>query len=479
MTVQDYTQTGTESRTAVLGLLTDRKVLTALAPQWQKPGLFADPHLNLVGGWGVNHFLRHGEPIGRQVEDKFSAWAETRRRDPATVDTVRKFLEALSEEFTSRRKKVKSDYTLEVASRVFTRARLKSLRFDLDEALDAGDVQAAAEKVQAFQPVRTGGAAGVNVLTDEASVERALSAVAQEPVIAFPAGTGLHAFFGRSLCRGGFVAFMGSDKTGKSQVLIEMAWQAILQNKNVAFFQCGDLPEEEMVQRFAVRAANRPLDSCTLTVPVGMSEVPAGNNGKGPKMPPVETYTRTWKKPMSAKTALAAFKKTVDGGVAGDRLKLFTYPGDTLTAAAAGATLDGLAAAGWFVDCAIFDYADIMGAEDHVKKDQKRDRINATWVALRALALAPGRKSLVLTATQTDAEAYDKDLLSMKNFSDDKRKFAHVSGMVGINRTQAERDDERTRFNWLVGRAWKYSAKRCLYLAGHPALANPMMVSAF
>ena len=44
-----------------------------------------------------------------------------------------------------------------------------------------------------------------------------------------------------------------------------------------------------------------------------------------------------------------------------------------------------------------------------------------------------GKQPLVITATQADADSYDKNLLTLKNFSEDKRKYGHCTAMYGLN----------------------------------------------
>ena len=49
-------------------------------------------------------------------------------------------------------------------------------------------------------------------------------------------------------------------------------------------------------------------------------------------------------------------------------------------------------------------------------------------------------KPLVVTATQADANSYDRTSLKMSNFSEDKRKLAHVTAMYGLNQDPAGRE---------------------------------------
>ena len=63
---------------------------------------------------------------------------------------------------------------------------------------------------------------------------------------------------------------------------------------------------------------------------------------------------------------------------------------------------------------------------------------NEIWKNLRALSQS--RNCLVLTATQADAKSYEKNVLTMSNYSEDKRKFAHVTAMYGLNQDKHGRE---------------------------------------
>ena len=67
-------------------------------------------------------------------------------------------------------------------------------------------------------------------------------------------------------------------------------------------------------------------------------------------------------------------------------------------------------------------------------------------------SLSEERHCLVLTVTQIKASGYEKDLLSMNDFSEDKRKFAQVTAMYGLNQTPKQKRFGILRINELVVR---------------------------
>jgi hypothetical protein len=125
----------------------------------------------------------------------------------------------------------------------------------------------------------------------------------------------------------------------------------------------------------------------------------------------------------------------------------------------------------------VIDYADILAPEPGATKEDYRHQINVTWQALRRLS--QDYHVLVVTATQSDASSYGARILRREHFSEDKRKYAHVTGMVGINQTEEEQGKGIFLLNWILLREGSYSPGRCVHVAGCLAIANPAIVSAW
>ena len=108
-------------------------------------------------------------------------------------------------------------------------------------------------------------------------------------------------------------------------------------------------------------------------------------------------------------------------------------------------------------DVIIIDYADVLAPEDRRVADF-RHRINETWMALERL-----RKkwhACVLTATQADAASYEVHDITMSNFSEDKRKLAHVTAMLAINQTDKEKREAVARIGLVVAREEEFHIER-------------------
>jgi replicative DNA helicase len=154
-------------------------------------------------------------------------------------------------------------------------------------------------------------------------------------------------------------------------------------------------------------------------------------------------------------------------------LKLSCHPNSSISVKGIEGILQTWERVDWIPDVVVIDYADILAPLDG--KADTREQINQTWKALRGMSQK--LHCLVVTATQADAASYKVDTLTRSNFSEDKRKHAHVTGMVGLNQTKEEKLNGVLRLNWLDLREAEYTEYRCVHVAGCLALASPAMKS--
>jgi hypothetical protein len=128
----------------------------------------------------------------------------------------------------------------------------------------------------------------------------------------------------------------------------------------------------------------------------------------------------------------------------------FTYPNKNLTVKEMERRLDQSEKEDGFVaDVIILDYADIVVAP-HIR-DFRHEQDNI-WANLRGLAQK--RFALLATATQGDAKSNKSNILTVDNFSEDKRKIGHVTALFGLNRDPEGREArlKMIRLNKIVAR---------------------------
>jgi hypothetical protein len=92
---------------------------------------------------------------------------------------------------------------------------------------------------------------------------------------------------------------------------------------------------------------------------------------------------------------------------------------------------------GFIPDVIIVDYADIM-IDENVKDPKEKE--NVIWCDLRGLSQS--EQALVISPTQSDTDSFDKNTMSKKNFTQDRRKYDHVTAMWGMNQDKHGREKE-------------------------------------
>jgi hypothetical protein len=271
--------------------------------------------------------------------------------------------------------------------------------------------------------------------------------------------------------REGLIAFLAPEKRGKSWMLLDMAFRAVLQRRKVAFFEVGDLSKNQIKRRFLSRVAGRPWRARDKDNPVRYPRKIVIEDRKAL----VEADCKIFPKPMDYNEAWNACQKMMQEKVRStdSYFKMFNHPNDSVTVGGLREQLRTLEYSGWVPEVVVVDYADILAAPAGYK--ESRDGINATWKGLRRMSQE--LHCLVVTATQANATAYKSDSLDMTHYSEDKRKFAHVTGMIGINQSEDEKREGVQRLNWLVLREDEFYTSRYCYVASCLAMANPCVRS--
>lgn len=427
---------GSTLRKVLVGMIVSDEVLSRISRHWTKGGLFDSTWANLVGGWCVDYQNEYGKSPGTQIQSIFESWAEN-ELDQSNIDSVEVFLAVLSSE--SERFDV--DHTIDLASDLLNRLRLKHLVDELTLELDRGSLDSAKVAAQSYQQIVLDSPEYVEPGADE---EPWVSAFSQEngtPLVNFPGAVG--EFFADAFRRGEFYAFMGPDKTGKTTYLLDFMYRSLRQRNRVVFFDTGDSSQDDVMVRIAVRTERRPEYASEIAFPVGW-------NSEGDLL--VENRSL---EAASAARGYAEFKKIIRDPSA---FRLECHPNGSLSVADISSILSDWKKEGWTPDVVVIDYADILAPPRGVSDPLKQ--IDETWMQLRRLSQE--HKVLVVTATQSNAAAYGKEkgLLTRENFSGRKTKLAHVNGMIGINVSEDERQTHQSRLNWVVRRKMRSRKKR-------------------
>jgi hypothetical protein len=279
-------------------------------------------------------------------------------------------------------------------------------------------------------------------------------------------------FLSPHLKRGDFVSFAGPDKRGKSFWLQELVWQALRQQRRVLYYVLGDMSATDVGMRLAVRMSRKPMQKCEVKIPTRL-RVPERKD----ELPRVKHDIHMRQAVTIKDVAVSIQKLLLSTGSKDSRLKLRCEGGNIVSAGQIEQDFRNFALEDWVADVIVVDYADLLLAEPHTKNQDIRHQINATWMILRRIALEG--HCLVVTASQTAATGYTAPLIRKKDFSEDKRKNAHVTGMIGINQTDQEKELGLYRLNWVVLRGGRWAESKVIWTAGELAIASPCILSSF
>lgn len=456
------------------------------------PKLIESPYVRTVAGWCMEYWQNYTRAPGQDIETIYATWVRSGDIEESQQTLIGNFLEGLAEEYDNA-DKINVAFILDKVKERFKKRALTNLAEDVKSSLSIGKVEEAEMLVANFRRVDLAKASYVNPYTD-ADVIRDAFEKQIKPLFEFDGAVGT--MLNDHLVREGFLAFLGKEKSGKTFSLIEMMEASAKARNNTAFFSCGDMSLTQMTTRVHIKLSRRstkhkycgeiyvPFCDCKLNQEDKCRRPDGPRTHSAVKMPEVEEnhklgpkeimdanpdYTpcvrcrhkqdsefvgATWwlKRPavptLTWREGLLKGRKffsTLRGQ--GSGLRMCAHPNSTVSPGMIkDQCLKWQAKDGYLPDVIILDYADIMIPDE--KKYDPRDKHNLIWMGLRRLSQE--LHCLVITATQANRAGFHVNVLTDDHVSEDKRKLAHATGIIGLNRTDDEKRCGRQRWNWVV-----------------------------
>jgi hypothetical protein len=508
-------------RRITIGLVVSTDYIIAIRKSWNSR-LLESATAKRITGWCIDYFDKYKKAPGQDIQSIYNKEAQKLKK--AEADDIVDVLEGLSDEY-ERAEKFNAKYLHDQTIEYFEERNLKLLAEDILDNVSDGALSAAKDSVSGYIPAFNTSEKDLDLAGPDIAeaVERAFNTSSQS-VVSFNHALG--ELWNDHFVREGFVALMAPEKRGKTFMLLDIAIRAARQRSNVAFFQAGDMSQEQQLRRIGIYLTRRndkekyneeqyepvkdcidnQMDVCTksirecdfgvfegepvdffrekLTRDLLISEFEANKNYKpcyncmdylkhDKGTPWLKKIPRV--PDLSHKTALRSIEKFFRDRKLGFRLS--THANSTLSVTDIEHILDGWERDSGFVpDLIVIDYADILAAERSSAGDFRHQE-NEKWKKMRGLSQK--KRALVITVTQTDADSYKEDTIGLGNFSEDKRKFAHVTAMFGLNQDAKGREKELgiMRINEIVIRDGEFSKNRQVKLLqnlrrGQPNLAN-------
>lgn len=488
-------------RRIVTGIIVSADFVRRVRAFWND-AYIGSPELRRVARWGLDHFEKYGKPLDSDLQTLFYEKLKTENIPKDEADFIEQILTKIGEEY-GRGDQFNASYLYDKTAEYLRSRELEQTIERISDHTERGQLDKAEAALREFKPQSYVTSRGLDV-GSEAGLTRLAAAfdTVSIPVVTYPGDLGdllnLH------LVRGGFVAFLANEKRGKTFYLIDLSVRALRQRSNVAFFQAGDMTESQFLRRLAIHIAHRsddpkycvehwrPVGDCVLNqydkcnrsdrnCDFGVRDDDMGlfyshrseHENKeqlvdladdNPTYQPCKSKTcrerrpTVWLQkepavePLTGRSAARHVGRFFDKYKR--RFRLVTYPSGSLTAAEMESCLDEWERQDDFVpDLIVVDYADLMTAS----VGEFRHRQDAIWMGLRGTSQK--RHALLATATQADAAALKQIRLNATNFSEDKRKLAHVTAMFGMHQAPDGREKALglMRFNAIVAREGAFS----------------------
>ncbi len=464
--------------------------------------------------WSLEHYEKHEFPLADIIEETFEERLSDGQITDEEGDAIALVLSRLSKEQEKwKDKKVK--YIRERIVKYANYAQLLRHRDDLEDDLDSLNVEEALERVTEFQVVEENHIKAISPFSDPAHIKAALDDSLNKPLFHYRSGgIELDRFMQGHLFRGGFLVFLAQNKGGKSFILADAAIRAAEQGVDVLMYQAGDMDEAQMLRRMAIYSAaksnlkrycgplNIPIMDCQLNqtgtceqriwINQGQSEFPFESQGDkffkegieydvmAEAFENYEEHKPCFECLRSDKGYMAKhfkgnpwwkirkkvdpldeyeFKRMFNFGKkrmystmhAFPNIRLITHANETLTTNQINADMTRMYKKdGWKAGLLVTDYMDLLAPDRDTIRMQPRDQENKKWGRYRKLT--HDWDLLGISASQSDADGFFKGLLDKKNFSEDRRKLDHVTGMIGLNMTLDEKRIGIMRWNEIVAR---------------------------
>jgi len=507
-------------RLIIVGLINSTEFIQQVRATWDH-SLIGSTNLQRIAYWCIEYYDEYNKAPGRTLDDIYYDKRDSGDIPKDRVESLEEDLIDLAEEYDET---FNLRYALDRAGKYLRKRHLELHQEKVQELLDAGEEDASIELASTYRG-HTSVPEDVLDLSDTSTllkVENLFTGLCT-PLLEYPGALGK--MLNDKMVRGAFVSLMAAEKRGKSFWLLDMAVRATQKRSKVAFFQAGDMTEDQQLKRICSYLTKKPSSDRyvgTIYVPVAdclrnqldgcdkderQGNVAAFDGGefelddirkKLNREDLLEAYLNygddyipctncdefkekplgvPWLRPVTVKEAITVeeSKRKIKQFFIEKkrRFRISTHPNNTLTVS----TIKNICNSweridGFIPDVIVIDYADLLVAE---QTKEFRHAQNEIWKNLRALSQY--RHCLVLTATQADAKSYEKDLLGMTNYSEDKRKYAHVTAMFGLNQDKNGREKKMgvMRFNELVVREGEFDSTGTVTVLQNLNLGRPFV----
>lgn len=440
---------------------------------------------SMLAGWVLDYFERYSKTPKADMMAIFQEKVASKLFQKEKIEDIASILDGLSEEF--ERTVFNHAFLIDHTKEYMKERSLLQLTENIKGAVQQGKLLDAQTLISGFEdPIKNETSFGVDLFDSPRILKEAFSESAH-PLLRLHGALG--EFMNSQLTRDAFVVFMAPEKRGKTFWLMELAMQAYKNGNNVAFFQCGDMTEAQFFRRVGIYLSKKsdkeeycknlykPIidckenqnGSCNKKERENQSSLFELGNGEPsfeelvtaidntPEYEPCRAcknikhcvYLKRIPDadPLTWKEAWRNVKKW--RGNHENNFKLSSHANKTLSIFEVKKILKcWQKESGFIPDVLVIDYMDLLINDPHERHQEVRHSINSIWQSARSLSQE--YHVLLLSATQASASSYHKPLISIDDFSEDKRKYSHITAMYGLNTTPEEKKKGILRINELL-----------------------------
>lgn len=494
-------------RLICIGMIVSDKVLKQISTILS-PNMLTARYAKIVCKWCLDFYKQYEKAPKQHIQDIFET-EKGSSLDDDVADLIESFLISLNEQAVNGTQ-FDEEFYLEKAEEYVKLRKAKMLCEDVTTLLENGRVEEAEGLISGYSIPARPVSQGVDVFSNDFWTEKEKD---NEVLFRYPGA--LDDLFG-GISRDSFISFIAPEKTGKSWYLLYSALTAYRQGCNVLFLSVGDMTEAQVRSRLrhmltgvdpkrcketvmvpCVDCYHNQLGACPLGEPTDsilIGDRKARNEGTYDDFPDHIPCTRCmenkddmrkyfmgtpWHVPMKIDDIEKDLEKACDNikkRARGKRLRLICTPPTTMNVAKLNTQLDILEQSEGFVpDVILLDYADILEDEPGSSREEKRNRINITWMALRKLSQE--RNCALLVATQSKVDVRKKTQVDQWDVSEDKRKLAHVTSMWALNQTPEEKKKGIMRISNIAMRDGDFDVNYHVEVLSCLAIGKPVMFS--
>jgi len=469
-------------RKIIIGLVTSTEFNQQIENVWDT-SLLESSTARMIAEWCTTYYAKYKKAIGKNIESLYyQKLRENKIAKDVAEEIETEILPGLSKEYEEQG--INLNYLLDSTHQYLQEKHLEQHSQEIQTLVDQGELTEAEKLASEYKALARESGQDLDLSSETAllRIEKAFTQ-ASTPVVKYPRQLGQ--FWNHQLVKGKLVSLMAPEKRGKSFWLLDIAIRATRQKKKVAFFQAGDMTEDEQLMRICIHLTKKSnldkyngkmmqpvrdcvynqLSTCTKEVRECDFGIFEGKTIKEIRNDiTLEELKEAWKdnpdytpcstckaynyqhigavwleevntgQPLNVEQAKEAVDKYFIQNKR--RFKLSSHANDTLSLKEINALLELWEKDDFIPELIVIDYADLLVPDN--SGIEFRHQQNKIWKGLRNLSQV--RDCLVITATQADAASYEQNHLKLKNFSEDKRKYAHANAVYGLNQDVKDRE---------------------------------------